>query len=105
MMPICAVLCGKASENAVRIQSKCFATAELVVDFVQLAKIIEMLQVSQRAFRKFSCLACTDDTPKCYTWARSGECVKNANFMLSNCRQSCRTCLSLYELTFICQKN
>ena len=105
MMQICAVLCGKASENAVRIQSKCFATAELVVDFVQSAKIIEMLLVSQRAFMKFAFLACTDDSPRCYTWARSGECVKNANFMLSNCRQSCRTCLSLYELSLICQGN
>src|SRR3569623_1098986 len=101
MMPIYAALCGKAAENAVRIQSKCFATAELVVDFVQSAKIIEILLVSQRAFMKFAFLACTDDSPKCYAWARSGECVKNSKYMLSNCRQSCRTCLSLYELSFI----
>ncbi|XP_057315605.1 hatching enzyme 1.2-like [Hydractinia symbiolongicarpus] len=35
---------------------------------------------------------CTDSDSKCPYWQSIGECYKNPNWMLRNCRKSCRQC-------------
>jgi len=35
---------------------------------------------------------CTDDNQNCAAWASMGECQRNPNYMLTNCRQSCGVC-------------
>lgn len=37
---------------------------------------------------------CVDDESSCITWARSGECDKNKDFMLKTCRRACGACVS-----------
>lgn len=42
---------------------------------------------------------CTDSDDNCKYWASVGECEKNPNYMLYNCRKSCNTCFnSKYNL-------
>jgi len=36
--------------------------------------------------------SCADSDPNCASWAASGECTKNAAFMIENCQFSCDTC-------------
>jgi len=36
---------------------------------------------------------CTDDHKKCAEWASLGECDANPQYMLSNCMESCNSCL------------
>eukprot|EP00039_Didymoeca_costata_P009651 m.128190 g.128190 ORF g.128190 m.128190 type:complete len:510 (-) comp14558_c1_seq1:803-2332(-) len=35
---------------------------------------------------------CEDSNANCPAWARSGECKKNANYMLNYCKRSCGVC-------------
>lgn len=35
---------------------------------------------------------CTDDNKLCAEWAEMGECEKNPNYMLNNCKRSCHVC-------------
>ncbi|GFR87742.1 secreted ShK toxin domain containing protein [Elysia marginata] len=35
---------------------------------------------------------CTDYHARCAQWATGGECSKNPNYMLTNCRRSCNVC-------------
>jgi len=35
---------------------------------------------------------CYDDDYRCIKWAKNGECEKNPDYMLKNCRQSCEVC-------------
>lgn len=36
--------------------------------------------------------ACVDTSDSCAYWAEIGECTNNADFMMANCRLSCRVC-------------
>jgi len=36
--------------------------------------------------------ACVDSRPQCTAWAASGECARNPNFMLHQCKASCAQC-------------
>lgn len=38
------------------------------------------------------CCDCTDNNNECYNWAIKGECIKNPNYMLKNCKKSCNSC-------------
>lgn len=40
--------------------------------------------------------ACADRNTECTTWARAGECSKNAGFMLGNCPLACDACGGSY---------
>ncbi|VDM71911.1 unnamed protein product [Strongylus vulgaris] len=46
--------------------------------------------------------ACTDYHRECAGWARLGECEKNP-WMSENCRASCRTCYSQWDLRDMCR--
>ncbi len=35
---------------------------------------------------------CLDEEQECGMWADSGECEKNPNYMMNNCRISCLVC-------------
>ncbi|GFR88451.1 cysteine-rich venom protein [Elysia marginata] len=35
---------------------------------------------------------CTNGSPSCDSWARRGECQRNPNYMLTNCRKACHVC-------------
>ena len=35
---------------------------------------------------------CVDDNKGCPEWARTGECKKSPDYMLVNCRKSCKAC-------------
>jgi hypothetical protein len=35
---------------------------------------------------------CQDDNPKCFDWAKRGECDNNPGYMLQGCRRSCIQC-------------
>jgi hypothetical protein len=37
-------------------------------------------------------LSCYDEKDECEVWAASDECIKNAVYMRSNCRESCKFC-------------
>ena len=54
-------------------------------------------------FTSFRCMAseslrvpCIDDDDRCSKWAGQGECQKNAQYMLVNCRKSCSSCIPLH---------
>ena len=54
-------------------------------------------------FRSFHCMAseslrvpCIDDDGRCKIWAGTGECQKNAQYMLVHCRKSCSSCIPLH---------
>ena len=38
-------------------------------------------------------ITCTDIGQHCPYWARTGECQKNALYMLENCKKSCNLCI------------
>jgi len=38
-------------------------------------------------------LACVDTDDRCFGWAELGECTSNPKYMLTNCRNSCGSCL------------
>jgi hypothetical protein len=42
-------------------------------------------------------IACIDTEEDCSEWAKKGECPKNPQFMLINCRKSCDSCISLHH--------
>jgi len=48
---------------------------------------------------------CADDFNKCAEWAKNGECTINPEWMLYNCKKSCKTCKlnpqELYNVTRI----
>ncbi|KJH52769.1 shTK domain protein [Dictyocaulus viviparus] len=46
--------------------------------------------------------SCSDYHQQCSAWARLGECEKN-QWMLENCRASCRTCYSQWDLRKMCR--
>uniref|UniRef100_A0A914HLP2 ShKT domain-containing protein n=1 Tax=Globodera rostochiensis TaxID=31243 RepID=A0A914HLP2_GLORO len=46
--------------------------------------------------------ACADYHPQCGQWAGRGECQKNG-WMLENCKRSCDTCVSFWELRQSCR--
>ncbi|KAL3098847.1 hypothetical protein niasHT_024601 [Heterodera trifolii] len=46
--------------------------------------------------------ACADYHPQCRLWAGRGECQKNG-WMLENCKASCDTCVSFWELRQMCR--
>ncbi|KHJ96342.1 shTK domain protein [Oesophagostomum dentatum] len=46
--------------------------------------------------------ACSDYHRECSGWARLGECEKNP-WMSENCRASCRTCYSQWDLRDMCR--
>ena len=35
---------------------------------------------------------CVDGEERCPAWAAAGECSKNAKYMLTYCRKSCKAC-------------
>ena len=35
---------------------------------------------------------CVDNNDQCHGWASIGECEKNPNYMLNNCKLSCNVC-------------
>ena len=35
---------------------------------------------------------CQDENPKCFDWAKLGECDNNPRYMLNHCRRSCLQC-------------
>ena len=35
---------------------------------------------------------CVDNNKHCSWWSRRGECIKSADYMLVNCRKSCKVC-------------
>merc|ERR1712142_1119617 len=35
---------------------------------------------------------CEDNHNRCAEWAARGECEKNPNYMLRNCKKSCKVC-------------
>nr|AVA09670.1 putative effector protein [Heterodera avenae] len=45
---------------------------------------------------------CADYHQRCRLWANSGQCQRNA-WMLENCRWSCGTCVSFWELRQLCR--
>eukprot|EP00900_Chrysochromulina_parva_P004229 jgi/Chrpa1/13807/Chrysochromulina_OHIO_Genome00021896-RA len=54
-------------------------------------------QISRDAHQVFS--RCDDEHDACASWAASGECERNKNFMHSSCAKSCKSCgKSLTEL-------
>jgi hypothetical protein len=42
-------------------------------------------------------IKCLDSDTQCENWAKSGECNKNAQFMLIHCRKSCDSCVDLHH--------
>merc|ERR1719427_1445714 len=42
---------------------------------------------------------CVDDNKHCPDWSKSGECEKNPDYMLVNCRKSCKVCTDDKNLT------
>ena len=35
---------------------------------------------------------CADEDLRCSSWAATGECTLNPNYMMAHCRQSCKAC-------------
>merc|ERR1739844_727520 len=35
---------------------------------------------------------CVDNSKHCPVWSKTGECEKNPDYMLVNCRKSCKVC-------------
>jgi len=46
-------------------------------------------------------ISCIDTNTQCPGWARRGECSKNPQFMLLECRQSCSSCLDWWHDEYI----
>jgi hypothetical protein len=42
-------------------------------------------------------IACIDTNAECPKWAQGGECPKNPQFMLIECRKSCQSCIALHH--------
>lgn len=43
--------------------------------------------------------ACKDQDKRCSSWAKSGECTKNENYMHHNCPKSCGTCAKVSKMS------
>jgi prolyl 4-hydroxylase len=41
-------------------------------------------------------IKCIDEETECPRWAGQGECSKNPQYMLINCRKSCESCIGLH---------
>ena len=41
--------------------------------------------------------ACRDKNKHCKSWASTGECGKNPNYMLFNCSESCKVCPGMHD--------
>eukprot|EP00536_Pseudo-nitzschia_multiseries_P015725 jgi/Psemu1/312388/fgenesh1_kg.940_\ len=41
-------------------------------------------------------VTCSDGDERCEDWARQGECQSNPQYMLVDCRKSCKSCISLH---------
>ena len=48
----------------------------------------------QTAVTESDASSCKDNHEKCAFWAEYGECKNNPNYMLTNCRKSCKKCLN-----------
>ena len=35
---------------------------------------------------------CTNNNKYCNAWAKNGECTKNPNYMLKDCKKACDAC-------------
>uniref|UniRef100_A0A914HRA4 ShKT domain-containing protein n=1 Tax=Globodera rostochiensis TaxID=31243 RepID=A0A914HRA4_GLORO len=44
---------------------------------------------------------CRDYHPKCFKWAKKGECKSNG-WILSNCRRSCQSCANIWHIKKMC---
>src|SRR5210317_543396 len=40
---------------------------------------------------------CHNTHPECEDWANKGECKKNPQYMLLECRQACHSCITLHH--------
>ena len=40
---------------------------------------------------------CINTHPECEDWASKGECKRNPQYMLLECRQACQSCISLHN--------
>ncbi|OEU13236.1 hypothetical protein FRACYDRAFT_155384, partial [Fragilariopsis cylindrus CCMP1102] len=40
---------------------------------------------------------CVDENENCADWANKGECQNNQQYMLTDCRKSCKSCIDLHE--------
>ena len=66
-----------------------------------MVNLVNSVKVSKRRSIAiiFNCInsflaSCVDGNKSCPHWAQSGECSKNPDYMLVNCKKSCDQCSS-----------
>ncbi|KAL3100929.1 hypothetical protein niasHS_001389 [Heterodera schachtii] len=51
--------------------------------------------------RNYKYGTCSDYHPKCFKWAKHGQCKSNG-WVLANCRRSCNSCASIWHIKKMC---
>ncbi|MGK3736256.1 MAG: hypothetical protein ACI8RD_004981 [Bacillariaceae sp.] len=77
---------GSIDKNKLIVKTECLATDEDYRSFHCLAAPEEYIRVP----------TCVDENENCLNWANNGECQKNQQFMLVDCRKSCKSCIDLH---------
>jgi len=96
-----------------KVNSECVPTNETMdaykclvpVDTEQQRHIQQQQQQQQQQQEKTSedpspqeLRQCLNTNRECSNWARQGECKKNPQYMLTQCRQACDSCVHLHTL-------
>jgi hypothetical protein len=76
---------GSIDKNKLIVKTECLATDEDYRSFHCLGAPEESIRVP-----------CIDENEDCLNWANKGECQKNQQFMLVDCRKSCKSCIDLH---------
>ena len=71
--------------NKLIVKTECLATDEDYRSFHCLGAPAESIRVQ-----------CVDENENCADWANKGECQNNQQYMLIDCRKSCKSCIDLH---------